>query len=82
MEAKARPKPSKPPEGEQKEVIATSPSWRNKQKASVEEVEEEDRETPQPEKRVRWAERTDKEPEKQKKVELPYKSVKPVDMGM
>ena len=80
MEAKARPKPSKPLESEPKDVTASS-NWRNKTRASTEESEEDDQGTPAPEKRVRWAERSEKETDKAKRVELPYKSVKPVDMG-
>ena len=81
MEAKARPKPSKPLEGDQRKN-ATSSNWRTKQSSSVEETDEEVRGPPPLEKRVRWSERTEADTDRSKRVELPYKGVKPVDMGV
>ena len=82
MEARARPKPSKPLEGDQRRSTATGSNWRTRSATPVGETDEEVVDSQPSDKRVRWPDRPNPEAEKSKKVELPFKSVKPVDMGV
>jgi hypothetical protein len=81
MEAKARPQPTKPPEGVQWKTTTSNTNWRAKQKTAVEEIEEPENRQPVPEKRVRWADKSPDEAERPTETEMPYKSVRPLNVG-
>jgi hypothetical protein len=82
MEAKARPQPTKPPEGVQWKPTTSNTNWRTKQRTAVEEVEEPENIQPVPEKRVRWADKSQDEAERPARTEMPYKSVRPLSTGV
>ena len=81
MEAKARPQPSKPPEGVTWKPPVSNTNWRTKQKTTVEEVEDGEESRPLPEKRVRWEDKKQGEAEKPTGTEMPYKNVRPLNVG-
>jgi hypothetical protein len=80
MEAKTRFQPSKPPEGVQWKTSTSDTDWRAK-KATIEEVKDVEDAPVVPEKSVRWADKLSAEGEKPAKTEMPYKGVKPLNVG-
>ena len=77
MEAKSRPQPSKPPEGDPRKPPASKENWQNKKRVTIEEIDDEDNERPK-------TRETEKAPEVFKKTnwrDMPYKNVRPLNTG-
>ena len=82
MEAKSRPQPSKPPEGEKWKTPANSENWRVKKKVTFEELDEEDSDVPSaPKEKIREMVKAPETFRKPYMKDMPYKDVKPLNTG-
>jgi hypothetical protein len=82
MEAKARFQPPKPLEGVKGKFPASSENWRVKKKVTFEEVNDEEYDTPQiPSQQIRDIEKDSVGRDRIPRIEMPYKSVRPLNIG-
>ena len=81
MEARTRPQPPKPLEGNKGNLASTSENWRAKKRVTISEPEEDDEESaPEMDRRPRAAEIEKLRQDRVPRIEKPYKSDKP-DIG-
>jgi hypothetical protein len=83
MEAKSRPQPSKPPEGEKWKPSVNNGNWRVKKKVTFEEVDDDkdDELEPTPKETVREVEKAPEMVRQPYGKDMPYKNVRPLNTG-
>jgi hypothetical protein len=81
MEAKSRPQPSKPPEGEKWKTPVNNGIRRVKKRVTFEEVDEEDDVQSVPKEKIREMEKVSEKVKRPYMKDMPYKDVKPLNTG-